>query len=361
MQDMPRPRPPHLHRETNRHGTPVWYVRVGKGPRIRLRAEYGTDAFTEQYNAAVRGEKPEVEGKTSAGTFAWLVDRYRDSQAWLNLSIATRKNREVILRKVLKTSGREPISRINRAAIDEGLKRRRETPAAQQNFIKTVRGVFTWAVSANMVALDPTAGVDLPRLQTEGFEVWPIEWRTAFEKRWKLGTRERVAYEVLYQTGLRRGDAVRLGRPHVKDGIATIRTEKTGEIVTIVITAELQAAIDAGPVGEMTFIAGESGKPLTKESFGTWFRKACNLAGVKGSAHGLRKARATTAAERGATVNELDAMFGWRGGKMAAHYTQNADRAKLAISAAKKIATPEQPANIYSRTSPQGAGAKRKR
>ena len=27
---MPRPRPPHLHRETNRHGTTVWYVRLGK-------------------------------------------------------------------------------------------------------------------------------------------------------------------------------------------------------------------------------------------------------------------------------------------------------------------------------------------
>ena len=31
---MPRPRPPHLHQETNRHGKIVWYVRIGKGPRI---------------------------------------------------------------------------------------------------------------------------------------------------------------------------------------------------------------------------------------------------------------------------------------------------------------------------------------
>lgn len=28
---MPRPRPPHLHRETSRHGKTVWYVRVDKG------------------------------------------------------------------------------------------------------------------------------------------------------------------------------------------------------------------------------------------------------------------------------------------------------------------------------------------
>src|SRR5258707_8462075 len=33
--------------------------------------------------------------------------------------------------------------------------------------------------------------------------------------------------------GLRRGDAVTLWRQHVRDGIATIRTEKTGVTITI--------------------------------------------------------------------------------------------------------------------------------
>src|SRR5262249_5835560 len=32
MEDMPRPRPPHLHRQVTRHGKAVWYVRIGKGP-----------------------------------------------------------------------------------------------------------------------------------------------------------------------------------------------------------------------------------------------------------------------------------------------------------------------------------------
>ena len=36
-------------------------------------------------------------------------------------------------------------------------------------------------------------------------------------------------------------------------------------------------------------------------------------------------------AEAGATVHELEAMFGWEGGKMAIHYTKSANRKKLAI------------------------------
>ncbi len=54
-------------------------------------------------------------------------------------------------------------------------------------------------------------------------------------------------------------------------------------------------------------------------------------AGVPGSAHGLRKAGATRAAENGATERELNAIFGWIGNKMASHYTQTADRAKQAM------------------------------
>ena len=45
MNEMPSPRPPHLHREVTRHGKVVWYARAGgssRGPRIKLRAEFGT-------------------------------------------------------------------------------------------------------------------------------------------------------------------------------------------------------------------------------------------------------------------------------------------------------------------------------
>jgi hypothetical protein len=49
MDGMPRPRPPHLQRETTRHGKTVWIVRIGKGPRRRLRAAYGTPEFDAEF------------------------------------------------------------------------------------------------------------------------------------------------------------------------------------------------------------------------------------------------------------------------------------------------------------------------
>jgi integrase len=137
---------------------------------------------------------------------------------------------------------------------------------------------------------------------------------------------------VLYCTGLRRGDAVCVGRPHVKNMRGMIRAQKNGETAYFVVSDRLQAALDAGPIGDVTWIVGESGRPLAKESFGNLFRDACPEAEVPGSAHGLRKTRATIEAENGASGAKLDALFGWRtGSKTSAIYIRKADRARLAF------------------------------
>jgi integrase len=145
-------------------------------------------------------------------------------------------------------------------------------------------------------------------------------------------------------TGLRRGDAVRIGRQHVKDGIATIRTEKSQGAVTVTlpILPVLSRTLAAGPTADLAFICGTNGKPLCKASFGNMFRAACNAAGIIGkSAHGVRKAGATRAADNGATVHELEAIFGWTGGGMAALYTKTADRKRASTRAMSLMTAPE--------------------
>jgi integrase len=98
---------------------------------------------------------------------------------------------------------------------------------------------------------------------------------------------------VLSYTGLRRGDAVRLGKQHVREGEAVITTEKSGGKVEVIIPLHLFPALietlRVGPTSDLHFICGANGKPMTKESFGNMFRDACRAAGIKRSAHGLRK------------------------------------------------------------------------
>lgn len=341
IDDMPRARPLHLHRETTRHGRIVWFVRIGKGPRTRVRGEYGSPDFDAAYQAALAGTPISAARKAAKGSLAWLTEQYRESGAWRSLSTATRRQRENILKHVLATAGTEGASNVTRKHIVAGLERRARTPSAARNFLDTMRGLFEWAAQAEHVKDDPTAGVKAPaRPRTQGFPVWTEDDVAKYETRWPIGTRARVWLDVLLYTGLRRGDAVRLGRQHVRDGVATLRTEKSqGQItVTIPILPVLAATLAAGPTGELAFICGANATPFTKESFGNVFSEACRAAGVRKSAHGVRKIGATRAAENGATVSELEAIFGWEGGRMASLYTRAADRARLSKGAIGKLA-----------------------
>lgn len=333
---MPRPRPPHLHREINRHGNAVWYVRLGKGPRVRIKDAYGTPEFEAAYQAALAGESPAPAAVAAKGSLEWLWLLYRQTAAWTELSMATRRQRENIMLQVIKTSGNQPLSKITSAAIDKGIGRRK--PYAARHFVDTLRGMFKWAVKAQHVRTDPTVGMAVTKPKTKGFPAWTEEELEQYETRWPIGTRERVIFGVYCFTGLRRGDAARLGKQHIRNGVITIDTEKTNTRVTIPVLPELAEIIAAGPTGELSIIASKKGQPIRKEVLGNIFKDACRAAGIPNkSAHGIRKAAATRAANNGATVATLEAIFGWEGGQMAALYTRAADRQKLAAEHMAKL------------------------
>jgi integrase len=241
---------------------------------------------------------------------------------------------------------------MTRGSIIKGRDRRAATPAQARHFMETVRKFFEWALEAQHVQVDSTAGVKNPKSKkTGGWRTWTEAELQQYERRWKPGTRQRMWSDVLQYSGLRRGDAVRLGRQHVQeievDGRTVrchvIKIQKAGYLieVTLPILPAMQEAIDRGPTGDLAYIVGERGHPLTKESFGNEFADACREAKVPGRAHGLRKLGATRAANSGATDRELQALFGWTDYKMPAHYTRDADRRRLGVAAGHKLAAPE--------------------
>ncbi len=345
---MPRPRLPHLQREVTRHGKTNWYVRIDRGPRIRIKHDYGTPEFMGAYRAAVSGETP-TTATVDSKSIRWLIDEYRKSRAWAQLSGATRRQRENIFRHVLDAIGSKPFAGLTKSHVESALDKRAETPFAAKNLLQALRHLFTWAEKRELVARNPTDGVEIARPATDGFPAWTEAEIAKFEAFWPIGTRERLAQAIFLFTGLRRGDAAILGRQHITNGVISLKTEKTNTAVIIPVLPELQAIIDASPTGDLTFLSGPSGKKFSKEGLGNWFREVCDAAGVKKSAHGLRKAAATRLANNGATVAQLEAIFGWTGGNMASLYTRTADRTRLAADAIKMLAKP-QIENVYSLT-----------
>lgn len=360
---MPRKKPLHLVSELTRHGKRVYYVRIGHEPRIRLTEEYGSTEFWAEYNAALVGApKPFAKSaKDQPGTIAHLIAAYTTSGEWKGLGASTRANRSVAYRDIEKALPDKPVATFTKKVILANRDALKDTPHAANGFVSSMRALFTWAIAHEKMPKgmgDPTAGIKpLKGANAKlGHHIWTDGEVDRFRARWPLGTRQRVAFDVLLYTGLRRGDAVTLGRQHVRtlhDGSQefSIRTEKTGMVVTAPVLPSLAATLAAGPTGDLAFVTKLDGMPYDATSFAFWFRKACNEAGVPGRAHGLRKAAASKAAEEGATESQLNALFGWAdGSREAAVYTRGANRAKMAQEARQKLME-------KSRTQSPGAGS----
>lgn len=342
--------PPHVQRERTRHGKVVFYFRRAQNaPRIRL-PDITDPKFKAAYAAALAGQ-PLPAPKADGGTLAWLVEAYKRSAHWGGLKQSTRQMRDNILKHVVAEAGHVPFRAIGRKHINEAIDRRK--PHAGNNFRKVMSQMFAWALSVDLVTANPVAGATKHKTKSAGFHTWTVEEVERFYARWPVGTRERLAMDLALFTGLRRSDLAVVGRQHVRDGVISIRTEKTGAVVHVPVFALLQASIDAAPTGDLAYLVTTRGKPFgSASSLGNWFRDACVAAGVPGRLHGLRKAGATIAADARATPHQLMAMYGWSRLAEAERYTQEADRKRNARAAAEQIEA------SFSRTTGSGAGGK---
>lgn len=138
---------------------------------------------------------------------------------------------------------------------------------------------------------------------------------------------------------------IRMGRQHIRDGVLTVRQEKTGAALRLPVHPALAAAIEATPSGNMPFLTTDNGKPFKGSNFSLWFRARCTEAGLpmRCTAHGLRKAACRRLAEAGASVNEIAAVSGHRSLNEIARYTRAVDQEKMARSAMTRgnaMATP---------------------
>lgn len=185
---------------------------------------------------------------------------------------------------------------------------------------------------------DPTIGIRPLRAKVEGFVSWSEEDIAAFETRWAVGTRQRLAMALLLYTGQRRSDVVGMGRQHVTGDAIRVVQSKTGAALVIPMHRELREVLKDTPRTNLTFLITNLGEPFTAAGFGNWFRDACDGAGLKGrSAHGLRKAAARRLAEAGCSALQIGAITGHKTLKEISRYTAAADQERMARDAFDKL------------------------
>jgi integrase len=296
----------------DRHGKPHRYYRRA-GKRVRLPGLPGSAEFMAVYQAALDGApapKVETAPRTAPGTVHWLVSAYLSSPTFTTLARETQRTRRNILENFRKADGDkrifvtvngEPKMVLTRQLLQPIINRKSITPFAQRNLLGTLRAMFKWAVSEGKLPEDPTVGVTRQRLKntTEGYRTWTDADMEQFVAHHPIGTKAYLAFMLLRDTGVRRGDAVRLGPQHIRHdlqpksphGYLSIVQGKTGTLVEVPITDALRAAIDASPSNHLTFLVTRQGQPFTDAGFTNWFRDRCNEAELPNglSAHGCAR------------------------------------------------------------------------
>jgi integrase len=334
----------YVHEFKDRHGKTRRYFRRPGFKRLPLPAQPGSDEFMSAYRAALTGDTaPKLEigaDRTLPGTVGALVVRYYRSAAFGSLAYSTKATYRGIIERFRKDNGHRRVAQLDRDTIKRLLENRAAKPAAANNWLRILRMLLDFAVDESMIGVNPALSVKGVRHKATGAAPWTEVQIDAFRARHVLGTRARLAMELLYNTAQRRSDVVKFGPQHIRAGVLSFRQQKTGQEVDIPILPELQAAIAATDTGNLAFLVTEQGQPFTAAGFGNWFREACDEAGVKGySAHGLRKAAATRLADVGCSDHEIMSWGGWQTLKEVQRYTAAANRKRLAQSGADKLAT----------------------
>jgi integrase len=262
---------------------------------------------------------------------AAIVAFYRSLKFTKNEPITQATDRN-ILEAFRAKHGDKRINTLERRHIEMVLAEKTGTPAAQRNLLRVLRVLLAFAVEMKLRRDNPALGIKLDAVKTDGYHSWTEDELRQFEERHPIGTKARLALDLLLYTAQRRTDVVALGPANLRNGRLHFTQSKTGTAMDIPIAQPLVDTIAATPmIGVRTYLVTEYGKPFTAAGFGNWFRERCNEAGLSHcSAHGLRKAFLRRMAEAGCSEDFIASISGHRDYREIRTYVQAANKARMA-------------------------------
>lgn len=345
------------HVQTVRKGGKIYrYLRIPGQPRIRL-PDLPPDhpKFLAAYAEAMASVK--IQTRSQAGTIRAMAEGYMRSPHFKALSPVYRHAMTRHIGAIMEQAEDARAAHLKPEHVQADLGPLMPSIARQR--LKAWRAICRYGLEMGMIKADPSQTVIRKREpKTDGFAAWTADEVAAFRAAYPIGRPVRAIFELLQWTGARIGDAVRIGPGNVgRDGVLSFTQSKTGTPAFVPwscalpayaagMEADRQAALEAiaALAGHMTFLQA-NGRGRSKDAAGHDIAKAARKIGIEKSAHGLRKYRATTLANAGATATQIAAWTGHASLSEVSHYTRSADRRAAVIGT-------EQDQNFGNQTDP---------
>ena len=189
-----------------------------------------------------------------------------------------------------------------------------------------------------------------------------------YQARHPVGTKARLAFDLLLYTGVRRSDVVRLG-PQMERSFAEPTPDgKTVEVQKLLFTEtkgrsrrlprhtncrscrRCAQSIDATPTGHLVYLGDgvRENRIQAKDVRQPGSRRRCRLKGVHRASQRAWPAQArrhSGAPKRVETEHQLMALFGWTNPQQAAVYTRKANRVRALKLQAATLLQATKPSN----------------
>lgn len=293
---------------------------------------FGSAEFFPSYGAymGARTKRQQV-----APTVASVAEAYQRSDRFTRLAAGTQRAYTMSLKKVLAEFGDFPLDDITRRDVLAVLD---EIPGgATRNLFVAVLGVlFKFARFRELTTADPIK--DIPKAETGEHAPWP----ESLLKAALIADDQtvRLATHLLYFTGARIGDVVKMRWSDIQDGRIVVTPQKTKRLkktLKIHQHERLAAELAQTPKRGMAILAKPNGRPWSQQ---TILQKLQAFAAEHGAgrivAHGLRKNAVIALLEAGCTIPEVQSVTG-QSVEMVMHYAAKVDQGRLSEAAILKL------------------------
>jgi integrase len=315
------------------------YFRRRGMPVIPLPGVVGSAEFMQAYQQALATAPAPIGAskRSLPGSISCALAEYFTSQSFRGLAAATQMKRRGLLERIREPHGQMQLASMPKEFVIVLLDTL--TPHTAHSTLIALRHFTGWCVERKLMCDDPTFGVRLRMPKSDGHATWSEDEIARFEAAHAIGTKARLALVLGLYTAQRRADVIRIGRQHIRDGVLTVRQQKTGVTLAIPVHSDLAKIIAATQTGHLTLLTTKTGKSYEADDFSEQFRAWCNAAGLPQHCvfHGLRKAALTRLASLGCTVHEIAAISGHKSLKEVERYTRAFDQARLARAAMERF------------------------
>lgn len=358
----------------DRHGKERLRFRRKGFPSGYFKAALGTEEFREEYRifndpgSAQMAGRDEASRRFSAGTVGYLKFQYYSVPSRLGPTITTQQKIMSVLDRGF-FNGREdrPVRSIRFDHIEAIISKRQSKSLnaetgrweggveAARKLRKELVRLFAFAQKKKMILRSPMEDVERVKVaageRSEGYHSWDEDEIARYRARHPIGTKARLAMELILWTDQRGVDSVHLGPKHIRRGKFVLRQTKTGKRLILPIAPQLLEAIVSMPHNPTAscLLVTEHNKPFSRKGFGNKFRQWCDEADLPHcGAHGLRKATLRRMANLQMPNKSMKSVSGHTKDDEIELYTMAANQERLAQAAIEQLSeweaapTPEQ-------------------